>query len=87
MVLVSCSQSSLAAQDGLFLDVFKSIYNKRWCRTREATKKSFNQLKSEIKEADTDKCKFTSNRQLECSLKAVLPRKGVRNSRPAFWEC
>lgn len=45
------------------------------------------QLKFEIKKADTEKCKIASRRQLECSLKAVVLRKGVRNSRPDFWEC
>lgn len=45
------------------------------------------QLKLEIKEADTENCKIASNRQLECSLKAVLPRKRVRNSQSASWEC
>lgn len=45
------------------------------------------QLNFEIKEADTESCKIASNRQLECSSKAALLRKRVRNSRPAFWEC
>lgn len=33
------------------------------------------QLKLEIKEADTENRKIASSRQLECSLRAVLPRK------------
>lgn len=52
LVLVSCPQSSLAAQDGLFLGGCKSIYNKRWCsdvwwyRIREVTKRSCKAVKA-----------------------------------------
>lgn len=49
------------------------------------------QLKSEIKEADTENCKMLPTGAVGmhwlCSLKAVLSRKRVRNSRPAVQEC
>lgn len=48
-------------------------------------------LKFEIKEADAENCKMLPTGAVGmhslCSLKASLPRKRVRNSRPALQQC
>ena len=49
------------------------------------------QLKFEIEAADTENCKMLPTGAVGmhslCSLKAILPGKRVRNSRPSFQEC